>query len=98
MDSTLGPPRDLSVLAPSREPDEALSSWLARTANAHLLTIPELEREIDGPVAGLDRGDATLIPRLATMMRVDVVALSAMVSADLLAHPMPPGPRPPWPV
>jgi hypothetical protein len=96
MDSALWPPRDLSVLAPSREPDEALSSWLVRTANAHLLTIPELEREIGGTVAGLDRGDATLIPRLSTMMRVDVAALSAMVPADLLAHPMRPGPSPPY--
>ena len=29
------------------------------------------------------------------MMRVDVAALGAMVPADLLAHPMRPGPRPP---
>ena len=95
MDSTLGPPRDLSVLAPSREPDEALSSWLVRTAHAHLLTIPELEREIGGPVTAFDRGDVALIPRLATMMRADAAMLGAIAPVDLLAHPMGPGPRPP---
>lgn len=95
MDEALGSPRNISVLAPPREYDEALSSWLVRIADAHLLTIDELEREIGGPLSGLDRGDATLLPRLAAMTLVDVSELAALVPADLAAHPIRAGPKPP---
>jgi len=90
-----GPARNISVLAPPREHDEALSSWLVRIADAHLLTVNELEREIGGPLSGLDRGDATLLPRLAAMTRVNVSELAALVPTDLAAHPMRAGPKPP---
>jgi hypothetical protein len=90
-----GPPRDISVLAPPRENDEALSSWLVRTADAHLLTVDELEREIGGPLSGLDRGDVMLLPRLAVMTRADAAELAALAPADLAAHPMRAGPKPP---
>jgi hypothetical protein len=95
MADSLGPPRDISVLAPPRENDEALSSWLVRTADAHLLTVDELEREIGGPLSGLDRGNATLLPRLAAMTCTDVRELAALAPADLAAHPMRAGPKPP---
>lgn len=48
-----------------------------------------------GPVAGLDRGDPTLLPRLAAMTRVPLAVLARVPLADLIAHPMRPGPRPP---
>lgn len=96
MADTLGPPRDISVLAPPRENDEALSSWLVRTADAHLLTVDELEHEIGGPLSGLDRGSATQLPRLAAMTRVDAAELAALAPADLAAHPMRAGPKPPY--
>lgn len=38
------------------QPAEALSSWLVRIAEAHLITVAELERDLGGPVTGLDRG------------------------------------------
>jgi hypothetical protein len=68
---------------------------LVRIADAHLLTIEELEREIGGSLSGLDRGDSAHIPRLAAMTGADATQILAMVSADLLAHPMRKGPRPP---
>ncbi|KRA60138.1 hypothetical protein ASD79_07820 [Caulobacter sp. Root655] len=95
MADVLSPPRDISVLAPPREHDEALSSWLVRTADAHLLTVEELEREIGGSLSGLDRGDATLLPRLAAMTCTDMGDLAALAPADLAAHPMRAGPKPP---
>jgi hypothetical protein len=86
---------DLSVLAPPIQPDEALSSWLVRVADAHLITVAELERDLGGPVAGLDRGDPTLLPRLAAITRVSIETLRRVPLTDLIAHPMRPGPRPP---
>jgi hypothetical protein len=86
---------DLSVLTPPMQPAEALSSWLVRIADAHLITVAELERDLGGPVAGLDRGDPTLLPRLAAMTRVPLAVLARVPLADLIAHPMRPGPRPP---
>jgi hypothetical protein len=86
---------DLSVLAPPMQTGEALSSWLVRVADAHLITVGELERELGGPVVGLDRGDATLLPRLAAMTRTPLAALARVPLADMIAHPMRPGPRPP---
>lgn len=47
---------DLSVLAPPLQPDEALSSWLVRIADAHLITVPELEEILGAPVTGLIAG------------------------------------------
>lgn len=86
---------DLSALAPPMEPGEALSSWLVRVAQAHLLTVVELQREIGGSISGLDRGDAKLLHRVATTTRVDINTLRFVPAADLIAHPMRPGPRPP---
>jgi hypothetical protein len=86
---------DLSVLAPPMEAGEALSSWLVRVAQAHLLTVVELEREIGGSISGLDRGNAKFLHRVAAMTRVDLSALRVIPVADLVAHPMRSGPRPP---
>lgn len=74
---------------------EALSSWLVRVADAHLITVAELERELGGPVTGLDRGDPALLPRLAAMTRMPSAVLARVPLADLIAHPIRPGPRPP---
>lgn len=60
MTSDMNDDIDLSVLAPPIQSDEALSSWLVRVADAHLITVAELERYLGGPVAGLDRGELTL--------------------------------------
>lgn len=86
---------DLSVLVPPMQTGEALSSWLVRVADAHLITVGELERDLGGPVAGFDRGDPTLLPRLAAMTRVPLAVLARVPLADLIAHPMRPGLRPP---
>jgi len=60
-----------------------------------LLTVEGLEREIGGSLSGLDRGDATLLPRLSAVTRIDAAELAAQVPADLAAHPMRAGPKPP---
>jgi hypothetical protein len=95
MDSFWGRPSDLSVLAPPPEVNEALSSWLVRTAEAHLLTISELERELHGSIAELDRGNLALLPRLAIMMRTEVAALREMILPDFLRQACRAGPQPP---
>jgi hypothetical protein len=95
MNKALDAPCDLSALAPSPEVDEALSSWLARIAEAHLLTISELQREIGGAVSTLDRSDLTLLPRLALMTRIPSEVLSSLVLPDFVAEPARPGPPPP---
>lgn len=80
---------DLSVLAPPMQPNEALSSWLVRIADAHLITVPELEEILGAPVTGPDRGDLTLLPRIAAMTRVREEVLARAPLADLVAHPIP---------
>ncbi|WP_162252161.1 TniQ family protein [Caulobacter sp. Root487D2Y] len=95
MDSSWERPSDLSVLAPPAEVDEALSSWLVRTAEAHLLTISEFERELRGSISELDRGNLASLPRLAIMMRTEVAVLSEMILSDFLRQPGRAGPRPP---
>lgn len=86
---------DLSALAPRPEVGEAISSWLARTAEAHLLTVIELQHEIGGSIAAFDRGDCTLLPRLACMMQADVEALRSMVLPHFILQPARAGPPPP---
>lgn len=86
---------DLSALAPPIQPGEALSSWLTRLAQAHLLTVVELEQEIGGSISGLDRGDVRLLHRVAAMTRIDLAILQVIPATDLIAHPMRSGPRPP---
>lgn len=80
---------DLSVLAPPMQPDEALSSWLVRIADAHLITVWELEEILGGPVTGPDRGDLALLPRIAAMTRVREDVLAQAPLADLIAYPIP---------
>lgn len=46
----------LKALAPARQPGEALSSWLARSAAANLLTLGELEAELGCRLGGVDWG------------------------------------------
>jgi hypothetical protein len=79
---------DLSVLAPPIQPDEALSSWLVRIADAHLITVWELEEILGGPVTGPDRGDLTLLPRISAMTRVREHVLATAPLPDLIAHPI----------
>lgn len=86
---------DLSALAPPIEAGEAISSWLARTADTHLLTLAELQREIGGSIAALDRGDFTLLPRVARMTGVSLETLFRMVHSQFIAEPARPGPPPP---
>lgn len=81
---------DLSVLAPPLQPEEALSSWLVRIADAHLITVWELAEILGGPVTGPDRGDLTLLPRIAAMTRVKEEVLAQAPLADLVAHPIAP--------
>jgi hypothetical protein len=86
---------DLSALAPALRPDEALSSWIARIADAHLVTLDELQQELGFPIGALDRGEWPPIKRLAAMTGVREGVLSSRVPVDLLTHPMRPGPNPP---
>ncbi|WP_165187218.1 TniQ family protein [Caulobacter soli] len=95
MDSPSGAPRDLSALAPPSEVDEVISSWLVRTADAHLLTISELEHEIGGSIAALDRGDLSLLPRLSVMLRIEIATLSGMVLPHFIEAPARSGRPPP---
>jgi len=89
-------PVDLSALSPPIQVDEALSSWLVRIAEAHMLTVIEIEREIGGSISSIDRGDGSLLPRISAMTRVDLEILRQMVPSDLVSHPMRQGPRPPF--
>jgi hypothetical protein len=87
---------DLSVLAPPILPGEALSSWFVRIADAHLVTLDELQHELGRTVSALDRGELAPLKRLAAMTGVDVGALGFRLPMDLIAHPMRPGPNPPY--
>jgi len=62
----------LKALAPARQPGEALSSWLARSAAANLLTLGELEAELRCRLGGVDwrGGDAGTA---ATLLGADPV-------------------------
>ena len=95
MDDAVHASCDLSALAPPIEAGEAISSWLARTADTHLLTLVELQREIGGSIAALDRGDFTLLPRVARMTGVSIETLFRMVHSQFIAEPARPGPPPP---
>lgn len=95
MDSS-ATPVDLSALSPPIQVDEALSSWLVRIAEAHMLTVVELEREMGGSISSTDRGDGSLLPRIAAMTRVDLETLRELVPLDLISCPMRQGPRPPF--
>ncbi|MBO9709527.1 MAG: TniQ family protein [Caulobacter sp.] len=83
------------MLAPPAEVGEALSSWLVRTADAHLLTSRELEKEMHGSIAELDRGNLAPLARLAMMMRTESAALRAMILEDFIRQPCRAGPPPP---
>jgi hypothetical protein len=85
------PNLNLSVLAPTHQAGEALSSWLARAAQAHCVTIGELEEEVGVRFSAADRGDPSTIAILARVMCAPVECLQAMVSPDLISHPMRPG-------
>lgn len=88
---------DLSILAPPIQPDEALSSWLVRIAEAHLITVRELEKILGGVVTDPDRGDLSLLPRIAAMTRQREDTLEQAPLADLVAHPVHPSDYPPRP-
>lgn len=88
---------DLAVLAPPIQPDEALSSWLVRIADAHLITVREMEQILGGVVTGPDRGDLTLLPRIAATTRQREEILVQAPLSDLIAHPIPPSDYPPHP-
>jgi hypothetical protein len=85
---------DLSILAPPMQSDEALSSWLVRIADANLITVREMEQILGGVVTGPDRGDLTLLPRIAAMTRQQEEILAQAPLPDLIAYPIPPSDYP----
>lgn len=89
------PTVDLAPLAPNRIQGEAISSWLARTSAAHHLMLSELEDELGSSVAAFDRGNCSQLARLAAMTGAAVGELQAVISPDLVAHPLRTGPGPP---
>lgn len=89
------PRYDLSVLAPSLLPGEALSSWLARLAGAHLMTVAELQEAVGYPLTAFERGNLEGLDRVLVMTNVPSLPDEAISQPDLLAHPIHPGPPPP---
>lgn len=79
---------DLSALAPAPQTGEALSSWLARVAQAHLLTTSELGREINSSIGALDRGNVEPLSRIGRMTGFKPSLLARHVAADLVAEPL----------
>ena len=89
------PGYDLAALAPSLVPGEALSSWLARLADAHLITVAELQEVIGGPLTAFERGNLKGLDRVIAMTGLRGLSADAIAPPDLRAHPIRPGPPPP---
>lgn len=86
---------DLSRVAPPQQPGEAVSSWLARVAQASLLTTKEISRELGQGLSDLDRGNPAGIPLAAKMLGCPPNQLTESILADLRVAPLPSGPEPP---
>lgn len=79
----------LSSLAPALYPDEAISSWLFRVADAHLLTRGELAAEIGADPESLERGHIDSLDRVSEVTGVSLDRLVAAVHPQLIAKPLP---------
>jgi hypothetical protein len=86
---------DLAALAPQLLPGEALSSWLVRLADAHMITVAELQAAIDCPLTAFERGNLGGFDRTAAMTGLPALASDAIAPQDLLACPIPSGLPPP---
>lgn len=86
---------DLSHVAPRQQPGEALSSWLARVAQASLLTTREMSHELGQGLSDFDRGHVQGIPLAARMLGCPVDQLTTSIVWDLGREPLPTGPEPP---
>ena len=79
-------------LAPKLLPGEALSSWLARTAEAHRLTLHEVQSELGVWAGALDRGEERALELVASATGHPVARLLAAVHPALRSTPRSDGP------
>lgn len=85
----------LARLAPPLLHNEALSSWLARTAAANLLSFSEVGGLIGASLTSAERGDISSLERISHLTKRSVPELLSAISGDLISVPLPAGPPPP---
>jgi hypothetical protein len=79
----------LASLAPPIFPDEAISSWLFRVADIHLLTRDEVAWEIGSDPESIERGHIDCLEQVAAVTNITEERLIDAIHPDLISNPMP---------